>query len=355
MLLLALASTVIVLVTFVFTTLVDEPATAVLLVVILVVSVGLDLGWKRVRDGHGRRPASAVDGSIDRRRDPTARAPTRSRSGSSSTGSRCTTVSARTPVRGGRDRPRPRVRHLRDVPRADRRPPRPAPPHVRPRPAGDGQEHAAAPTTRSPRPRPGAHVLLRRRRRRTGDVGRQLARLPDHHRGGDSVPRPHRARRAGLAGRRPEQPAHREGAAADGDGRVPRADVDAADRRSRLPPVRRAQEPVAVQGDDPLPDARTRAAPGHAHTRDRWRPRPARGHRPRPRLRRTAQRRRGEGARGARPELQRPRTDRVPDRGAPRAADRATTATDMAGSVEILDIRRVPSDEPTGAPRPGGG
>ena len=62
-LLLALASTVIVLVTFVFTTLVDEPATAVLLVVILVVSVGLDIGWKRVRDrpvrhGRPRRPSS---------------------------------------------------------------------------------------------------------------------------------------------------------------------------------------------------------------------------------------------------------------------------------------------------------
>ena len=66
MLLLALASTGIVLLTFVFTTLVDEPATAVLLVVILVVSVGLDLGWKRVRNGRlsvGTTPA--VDG-LDR-------------------------------------------------------------------------------------------------------------------------------------------------------------------------------------------------------------------------------------------------------------------------------------------------
>ena len=51
MLLLALASTVIVLVTFVLTTLVEEPATAVLLGVILAISVGLDLAWKRVRDG----------------------------------------------------------------------------------------------------------------------------------------------------------------------------------------------------------------------------------------------------------------------------------------------------------------
>ena len=48
-LLLALASTSTVLVAF--TTLVDEPATAVLLVVIRVISVGLDLGWKHVRDG----------------------------------------------------------------------------------------------------------------------------------------------------------------------------------------------------------------------------------------------------------------------------------------------------------------
>ena len=62
-LLLALASTVIVLVTFVFTTLVDEPATAVLLVVILVVSVGLDLGWKRVRDG---RPSIGPTPAIGR-------------------------------------------------------------------------------------------------------------------------------------------------------------------------------------------------------------------------------------------------------------------------------------------------
>jgi hypothetical protein len=37
---------VIVLVTFVFTTLVDEPATAVALVVILAVSIALDLIWK---------------------------------------------------------------------------------------------------------------------------------------------------------------------------------------------------------------------------------------------------------------------------------------------------------------------
>jgi amino acid transporter len=48
-LVLAVASTVIVLVAFVFTTLVDEPGTAVALVVILLVSVVLDAGWKRSR------------------------------------------------------------------------------------------------------------------------------------------------------------------------------------------------------------------------------------------------------------------------------------------------------------------
>jgi amino acid transporter len=48
-LLLAIASTVIVLVSFVFTTLVEEPGTAVALVVILLVSVALDFAWKRSR------------------------------------------------------------------------------------------------------------------------------------------------------------------------------------------------------------------------------------------------------------------------------------------------------------------
>jgi amino acid transporter len=48
-LVLAVASTVIVLVSFVFTTLVEEPGTAVALVVILLVSVALDFGWKRSR------------------------------------------------------------------------------------------------------------------------------------------------------------------------------------------------------------------------------------------------------------------------------------------------------------------
>src|SRR4051794_1891638 len=46
----AVASTVIVLVAFTFTTLVDEPATAFALVVIVLLSVLLDQWWKRVRD-----------------------------------------------------------------------------------------------------------------------------------------------------------------------------------------------------------------------------------------------------------------------------------------------------------------
>jgi amino acid transporter len=53
-LLVAITSTIVVLVTFVFTTLVDEPGSAIALVVILAVSVGIDLLWKR------RRAAAAV-------------------------------------------------------------------------------------------------------------------------------------------------------------------------------------------------------------------------------------------------------------------------------------------------------
>jgi hypothetical protein len=45
-------STVIVLVTFAFTTLVDEPATAAALGVILLLSIGADLVWKRIRGRH---------------------------------------------------------------------------------------------------------------------------------------------------------------------------------------------------------------------------------------------------------------------------------------------------------------
>ncbi len=48
-LVLAITSTVVVLTTFVFTTLVDEPGTAVALVVILALSVAVDALWKRRR------------------------------------------------------------------------------------------------------------------------------------------------------------------------------------------------------------------------------------------------------------------------------------------------------------------
>jgi amino acid transporter len=53
-LLVAITSTIVVLTTFVFTTLVDEPGTAVALVVILAVSVAVDAWWKR------RRPAAVA-------------------------------------------------------------------------------------------------------------------------------------------------------------------------------------------------------------------------------------------------------------------------------------------------------
>ncbi len=49
-LILGIVSTVTVLVTFALTTLVDEPATAVTLVAILVMSIVIDLVWKRTRD-----------------------------------------------------------------------------------------------------------------------------------------------------------------------------------------------------------------------------------------------------------------------------------------------------------------
>jgi len=57
----AFTSTVVVLLTFAATTLVEEPATAVALAVIVLLSVGLDLGWERTHDSripsddHGSR------------------------------------------------------------------------------------------------------------------------------------------------------------------------------------------------------------------------------------------------------------------------------------------------------------
>jgi hypothetical protein len=47
---LAVGTVVVVLTTFVFTTLVEEPGTAVALVFILALSIALDLAWKQRRD-----------------------------------------------------------------------------------------------------------------------------------------------------------------------------------------------------------------------------------------------------------------------------------------------------------------
>ena len=59
-LLIAIASTVVVLITFALTTLVEEPATAVTLVAIILLSVVVDLVWKRAR---ARRPPPAALGA----------------------------------------------------------------------------------------------------------------------------------------------------------------------------------------------------------------------------------------------------------------------------------------------------
>jgi L-asparagine transporter-like permease len=59
-LVLGVATAVIVLVAFAVTTLVDEPGTAVALVVILVLSVVLDLLWKRARDRANPQVAPAA-------------------------------------------------------------------------------------------------------------------------------------------------------------------------------------------------------------------------------------------------------------------------------------------------------
>ena len=58
MLALAIASTVVVLVTFTFTTLVDEPATAVTLLAIIVLSVVVDFAWKRARGARAAAPVA---------------------------------------------------------------------------------------------------------------------------------------------------------------------------------------------------------------------------------------------------------------------------------------------------------
>jgi amino acid transporter len=51
----AIAAAAVVLVTFVFTTLIHEPASIVTLLGVFVLSIGLDLGWKRSRTGRGKR------------------------------------------------------------------------------------------------------------------------------------------------------------------------------------------------------------------------------------------------------------------------------------------------------------
>lgn len=56
LLVLAIVATVVVLLAFAFTTLVDEPATAVTMVAILGLSIALDLGWKRTRDARALAP-----------------------------------------------------------------------------------------------------------------------------------------------------------------------------------------------------------------------------------------------------------------------------------------------------------
>ena len=60
-LVLGIVSTVTVLVTFALTTLVDEPATAATLVAILVLSIVIDLLWKRTRDRRERDGARSVE------------------------------------------------------------------------------------------------------------------------------------------------------------------------------------------------------------------------------------------------------------------------------------------------------
>ena len=66
-LVLAVASTVIVLVSFVFTTLVEEPGTAVALVVILLVSVVLDFAVEAIPGTRDRRLNGAQRGASDGR------------------------------------------------------------------------------------------------------------------------------------------------------------------------------------------------------------------------------------------------------------------------------------------------
>ena len=63
LLLLAISSTIVVLVAFAFTTLPDEPGTAVALVVILIVSVAIDVVWKRLRGAGATERIEVADGN----------------------------------------------------------------------------------------------------------------------------------------------------------------------------------------------------------------------------------------------------------------------------------------------------
>jgi amino acid transporter len=56
LLVLAIVTTIVVLLTFAFTTLADEPATALALMVILLLSIALEVGWKRTRDARTGSP-----------------------------------------------------------------------------------------------------------------------------------------------------------------------------------------------------------------------------------------------------------------------------------------------------------
>ena len=58
---LAIGAAAVVLVTFVFTTLIHEPTSIVTLPAVLVLSIGLDFGWKRVRD---RRASSGTTSDV---------------------------------------------------------------------------------------------------------------------------------------------------------------------------------------------------------------------------------------------------------------------------------------------------
>jgi amino acid transporter len=64
-LLIAIASTTVVLITFAFTTLVEEPATAVTLAAIIGLSVVIDLAWKRTRSHRMLASAAVADPSSD--------------------------------------------------------------------------------------------------------------------------------------------------------------------------------------------------------------------------------------------------------------------------------------------------